>query len=84
LLSPRCKVLRKGFAGGYHYRRVKVSGDERYHDAPDKNSFSHPHDALQYALSGAGEGAALLNRSSVKKPVARDRAPLGPHGWMAG
>ena len=27
LLSPHCKVLRNGFAGGYHYRRVKVAGD---------------------------------------------------------
>ena len=54
-ISPACKVLRKGFAGGYHYRRLKVAGDERYHDEPNKNGFSHVHDALQYALSGGGE-----------------------------
>lgn len=60
LLSPTCATLRKGFAGGYHYRRVKVVGDERYHDSPDKNAFSHPHDALQYLLSGGGEARALV------------------------
>ena len=60
LLSPICKILRKGFAGGYHFKRVKVSGDERFHDKADKNSFSHPHDALQYMLSGGGEGAAIV------------------------
>ena len=65
-LSPRCKVLRKGFAGGYHYKRVKVSGDERFHDAPDKNAYSHPHDALQYLLCGAGEGLAVLRRDAVR------------------
>jgi hypothetical protein len=63
VVSPACKVLRKGFAGGYRYRRVKIAGDERYHDEPDKNAYSHPHDALQYALSGGGEGLALLRRS---------------------
>jgi hypothetical protein len=34
--------------GGYCYKRLQVSG-ERYRDVPDKNSYSHPHDALQYA-----------------------------------
>jgi RecA/RadA recombinase len=47
LLHPRCKVLRKGFNGGYCYRAMKV-GTERYTEKPDKNQYSHPHDALQY------------------------------------
>ena len=47
-ISPECKVLRKGFNGGYKYNRIQISGDERYRDVPDKNRFSHPHDALQY------------------------------------
>jgi hypothetical protein len=51
-LSPRCVRLRKGFAGRYQFRRVKVAGSaERYHDEPDKNEFSHPHDALQYVAT---------------------------------
>lgn len=49
-VHPRCKVLRKGFNSGYHYKRVQVIGDERYHSIPDKNKFSHPHDALQYLM----------------------------------
>jgi hypothetical protein len=49
LLHPRCKKLRKGFAGRYQYKRIKVAGSqERYHDVPDKNEWSHPHDGLQY------------------------------------
>jgi hypothetical protein len=51
-LSPRCTMLRKGFMGRYQYKRVKVSGSaERYHDEPDKNAYSHPHDALQYVAT---------------------------------
>ncbi len=48
LLSATCKTLRKGFNGGYKYRRMQVPGEERFTDEPDKNSYSHPHDALQY------------------------------------
>lgn len=56
LVSPRCKVLRKGFNGGYCYAPVRgVAGgvDDLYTDRPDKhNPFSHVHDALQYAVYG--------------------------------
>jgi hypothetical protein len=45
-----CPTLRKGFINGYHFKRMSISGDERYQDKPNKNRFSHPHDALQYGL----------------------------------
>jgi hypothetical protein len=48
-IHPRCKVSRKGFQGRYQYRRLKIAGtEERYHAEPDKNAYSHPHDAIQY------------------------------------
>jgi hypothetical protein len=50
LLDPSCKMLRRGFLGGYRFERVQVSGEERYRDVPSKNKFSHPHDALQYLV----------------------------------
>ena len=50
-LSPNCTVLRKGFLGGYNYRKMKISGEDRYTESPEKNEFSHPHDALQYGCS---------------------------------
>ena len=49
ILHPRCRVLRKGFLGGYHRRRLAVTG-ERYAADPEKNLYSHPHDALQYGM----------------------------------
>lgn len=45
-----CPVLRKGFMSGYHFKRMSIGGDERYQEKPNKNKYSHPHDALQYAL----------------------------------
>ena len=47
VITPKCQMLRKGFAGHYQYRRMQVS-KERYTDKPDKNEASHVHDALQY------------------------------------
>ena len=60
LVDYRCKELIKGFEGGYGYKRMQVSG-ERYDDKPDKNRFSHIHDALQYLMLGGGEGRKVLN-----------------------
>lgn len=64
LVSPTCKVLRKGLIGGYRYRRLKVSGDERYTDVPDKNAYSHVCEAQQYAALGEGEGYGLIGGSA--------------------
>lgn len=58
-IDPSCRVLIKGFEDSYCYRRLAVSG-EKYADEPDKNKFSHIHDALQYAALGMGEGRELL------------------------
>ena len=72
LIDPKCNNLIKGFNGGYHYRRLQVSG-ERYDEKPNKNRFSHIHDALQYLLLGAGEGRALTMGRKVSKPVIAKR-----------
>lgn len=68
LIDPKCTNLIKGFDGGYHYKRLQVSG-ERYDDRPNKNRFSHVHDAFQYLLLGAGEGRALTIGQKQSKPV---------------
>jgi len=48
IIDPSCKLLRRGFLGGYKFERVQVSGEERYRDKPAKNRYSHIHDSLQY------------------------------------
>lgn len=65
LVDPRCTNLVKGFEGGYHYRRLQVSG-ERYEETPNKNRFSHVHDALQYLMLGGGEGRKLLHNGEAR------------------
>ena len=68
LLDTKCINLKKGFNGGYHYRRIQTSGD-RYDEKPLKNRYSHVHDALQYLLMGAGEGRTLLAGKHQNQPT---------------
>lgn len=70
LVDPGCKNIIAGFEGGYHYKRMQVTGAERFEDLPNKNRFSHPHDALQYAMLGGGEGKALVGQGKQAVTVA--------------
>lgn len=67
-VSPTCTNLIAGFDGGYQYKRFANSN--RFDEKPNKNRFSHPHDALQYAVMGGGEGRRVLtgNRATRVRP----------------
>jgi len=67
LLDKKCKMLRKGFNGQYRYRKLQVSGDAKFTQEPDKNEYSHPHDALQYLLCGGGEYRELRGTGKNSK-----------------
>jgi hypothetical protein len=71
-VSRACKILRRGFNGGYKYKRLSVSGGARYEDKPDKRTrFADVHDALQYLLIGMGEGRRMKGQSkNSSKPSA--------------
>jgi hypothetical protein len=62
LLSPKAAVLRKGFAGGYHFKFIRSGNGTQTLETPAKNQYSHPHDALQYLFLGGGEHDVVLNR----------------------
>lgn len=70
LCPKKCSILIKGFEDGYHYKRLPVQGGGvKYSDKPEKNKYSHPHDALQYLLLGAGEGRRVLHGENNKPRV---------------
>lgn len=78
-IHPRCKRLRKGFMGGYHYAKRKTN-DELKPD-PEKNIYSHIHDALQYDASRLF-GYGLSPKAVPKKPVYIPPKPAQVNGWM--
>lgn len=80
LLSKNCKILRKGFNGGYSLRRLQTAA-ERYADKADKNMYSHPHDALQYLCQ-------RVKTTKNERPVPVDTIPkvntMARSSWMGG
>jgi len=75
IISPKCKILRKGFNGGFMYERVQVVGEERYKEKAKKNIFSHVHEALQYGVLMIDEGLKI--EKVVRRPVKSKSAS----GW---
>lgn len=59
-INPTCKVLIKGFKNGYKYPKLGKVGSVRYGDKPEKNKFSHVHEARQYCMCGAGFGKLVI------------------------
>ena len=66
-LSPACPTLRKGFSGGYHFRRLATATGGMYDSKPNKNAFSHSADACQYLLLAMDGSAAVLNRDPSRR-----------------
>lgn len=71
MLDPRCKMLRRGFMGGYQFRRMQTAA-ERYQEKPEKNQYSHPHDALQYDASRLFAGELRGRENRKREPIRYD------------
>jgi hypothetical protein len=77
IVSPNCKILIRGFASGYRYQKQHTGMGEKFSERPDKNEYSHVHDALQYLMLGwRGRGGVIseANRVSGQKQRATSRA----------
>lgn len=79
LISPRCVILREGFNSGYRFKKLMGQDLERYSEEPDKNEYSHPHDGLQYLLSGGGEDAEIRGRKEGGSQAVRNATH--EHDW---
>lgn len=84
IISPKCQVVRKAMSGGYCFRRLNVSGAERFSDEPNKNQYSHVAEAGQYAMLGAGEGEVITAWETPKllKNYTGAAARYGENSWM--
>lgn len=75
MICKKAAMIRKGLAGKFCYRRLQVAGDEKFMDAPDKNAWSHPVEALEYGLLGEGEGIEELMSANETGYEHRPHAP---------
>jgi hypothetical protein len=85
-LSPRCKMLKRGFEGGYKFREMQVTlsdGDRAYADKPEKNRYSHPHDALNHAVGKLAYASRVSERKELEAPPRKASAHTGRvRGWL--
>ena len=80
-LSSKAKTVRKGFLGGYHYKKVHTVGSATYKDEPNKNEYSHPMDALQYGMmyfAGNVDKAKNISNTSSRQLFNTSNT-----GWMS-
>lgn len=70
LVSPSCKTIINGFDGGYHFAKRR---DGSLREIPEKNAYSHPHDALQYICTRVFDVdlSAAANNITIKQPSYR-------------
>lgn len=69
VVDPSCASLIKGFKSGYRWKANR-KGDLEESTSPDKNEYSHIHDALQYACCVLDTGgAAVLPQRREVQPV---------------
>lgn len=72
LLSHNCTRLRKGLGGGFKYSRVRVIGEDRFHDRPVKNSYSHICEALEYiAIAYARDAKEIKKENKDDEIIAK-------------
>ena len=70
LIDPCCDKLVKGFIYGYRYKKKR---DGQLENSPDKNSFSHVHDANQYADSVIDMAVRGVQKRSTRREVVQSK-----------
>ena len=71
-INPSCTVAKRGFAGGYAYRKIKgLSGI--YSPKPVKNQYSHIVEAVENGFLGGGEGHSVVGGNERPKPIRHQR-----------
>lgn len=69
IIHPDVKILRAACTHKYQYRKLKVAGDERYTEIPDKiTPWADAADGFTYLLLGGGEGR-VTSDGTGKEPT---------------
>lgn len=82
VIDPKCIMLRRGFMGGYRYRKMRTA-TTRFVGKPEKNELSHVMDGLGYTATRLFGG--LLVEKEIAKPQERHsliRTVSGSQAWM--
>ena len=70
-----CPISRKGFMSGYHYKRVNIANEDRFHEKPNKNKYSHPIEAGEYGATKFASSAIMQDKQPVNRVDMYNPAP---------
>jgi hypothetical protein len=73
LIHPQCKMARIGLAGSFKYKRLRGEFEGMVRAKRDKSMYSHPVEAGEYMMLGAGEARILMQRMESPRPQSRER-----------
>lgn len=74
IVDARCTTIIEAMLGGYRFKKRNPSDmDTTYKDRPEKNKFSHPSDALQYAALFHQFGARKGPQGQRVRPPAKPK-----------
>lgn len=79
MIHPDCKNLREACISKYHYRKLKLAGEERFTEVPEKVSpYADVADALQYLMLGGGEGRVNSDGTGKEVQWPKDNRAITP------
>ena len=79
LIHPECRILRQACLVKYQYRRLKVAGEDRYTDTPDKiTPWADVADSVQYLMLGGGEGQVSVSADGKEPTWPKDGRAVTP------
>jgi hypothetical protein len=77
IVSSRCTLIRKGLLGGFQYAKIKAGSEDRFHEKPLKNIYSHSCEALEYIASEYSSENKKPAKSYVKLNEIMRGNPMG-------
>lgn len=79
LLHPDCRILRTAWLSKYQYRKLKIAGEERFTETPDKvTPYADIADAVQYLFLGGGEGRVTSDGVGKEVQWPKDNRAITP------
>lgn len=79
IIHPDVRILRQALTHKYKYRKLKIAGEERYTEVPDKVSpWADAADGMQYLFLGGGEGRVDSNGQTAEQRWPKNGAAVTP------
>lgn len=81
LISPNCTILIAGLASGFRYRKLNLSGAEKFSEEVEKNHYADICEAAEYACLSDGAQLEIRERKQHDADQLRALSTTAQHDW---